>query len=239
MSPRVYQSLVTSTAALTTRISLAGLVAVLASPPADANPLGGNVVGGTAAIQGQGTSSVTINQSSQNAIINWATFSANAANKGTQNVIDPLKMAWELAAQQKNSFAATFDQRLFPGISFFATGFYSNRRVEEIAPAVQGQGINGTIKTFTVPTTNPYYPTNAPATLRVSYDFARELPPTIPAYELSYRYQFGLNLDLPFGWNGQVFDSRSYESNVYTINTVNDNAVNVALGNTVSSASAT
>src|SRR4029079_2795997 len=61
----------------------------------------------------------------------------------------------------------------------------------------------------------------------------RELPPTIPAFELSYRYQFGLNLDLPFEWSGQIFDSRSYESNVYTINTINDNAVNVALGSTV------
>ena len=167
------------------------------------------------------------------ATLNWAAFSANAANKGTQNVIDPLKEAWEQAAVQKKSFVATIDQRLFPGISFFATGFYANRRVEEIAPAVQGQNITNTIKTFTVPTTNPYYPTNAPNNLRVSYDFARELPPTIPAYELSYRYQFGLNLDLPLGWSGQVFDSRSYESNVYTINTINDNAVNVALGNTV------
>jgi iron complex outermembrane receptor protein len=168
--------------------------------------------------------------SSAAGLINWATFSANAGNKGTQNVIDPLKDAWEQAAVQHNSFVATFDQRLVPGISFFATGFYSNRRVEEIAPAVQGQGVTNLIKTFIVPTLNPYYPTNAPANLRVSYDFARELPPTIPAYELSYRYQFGLNVDLPFGWNGQIFDSRSYESNVYTINTINDNAVNVALG---------
>ena len=166
-------------------------------------------------------------------LINWASFSANAANKGTGNVIDPLKEAWELAAQQKNSFAATFDQRIAPGISFFASGFYSNRRVEEIAPAVQGQNITNTIKTFSVPTINPYYPTNAPTNLRVSYDFARELPPTIPAFELSYRYQFGFNIDLPGDWTGQIYDSRSYESNVYTINTINDNAVNVALGNTV------
>ncbi|HXJ02316.1 MAG TPA: TonB-dependent receptor [Micropepsaceae bacterium] len=164
------------------------------------------------------------------ATLNWAVFSANAANRGTQNVIDPLKQAWELGAQQKNSFTATFDQRLFPGISFFATGFYANRRVQELAPADYSQGVTNDIKTFVVPTTNPYYPTNAPANLRVSYDFAHEIPPTIPAYELSYRYQFGLNLDLPFGWNGQIFDSRSYEANQYTLNIVNDNAVNVALG---------
>jgi iron complex outermembrane recepter protein len=167
------------------------------------------------------------------ATINWATFSANGSNQGTQNIIDPLKQGWEVGAQQKNSFAATFDQRLVPGISFFATGFYSNRRVQEIVAADYSQGVTNDIKTFSVPTANPYYPTNAPNNLRVSYDFASELPPTVPAYELSYRYQFGLNLDLPFGWSGQVFDSRSYETNQYTLNIVNDNAANVALGTTV------
>ena len=64
----------------------------------------------------------------------------------------------------------------------------------------------------------------------VSYDFAHEIVPTIPAFELSYRYQFGLNLDLPGGWTGQIFDSRSYETNQYILTLVNDNAVNVALG---------
>jgi iron complex outermembrane receptor protein len=120
-----------------------------------------------------------------------------------------------------------------PGISFFATGFYSNRRVQELSPAFAAGGFLNDIKTFSVPTTNPYYPTNAPTGLRVSYDLATEVPPDTPAYELSYRYQFGVNLDLPFGWNGQVFDSRSYEANQVRRNQVNDNAVNVALGNTV------
>jgi len=167
------------------------------------------------------------------ATINWAAFSANAGNQGTQNVIDPLKQAWELAAQQKNSFVATFDQRVVPGISFFATGFYSNRRVQELSPAFAAGGFINDIKTFAVPTTNPYYPTNAPNNLRVSYDFAHEVPTNTPAFELSYRYQYGLNLDLPGGWSGQLFDSRSYESNQVQRNIVNDNAVNVALGSTV------
>jgi filamentous hemagglutinin family protein len=39
-----------------------------------ANPLGSQVVGGTANVQGQGTSTVTVTQSTQNAIINWQTF---------------------------------------------------------------------------------------------------------------------------------------------------------------------
>src|SRR3979490_3337356 len=76
MSLGVRQFLVTSTAALTTRVTVAGFVtvAVLASLPADAGPHGGTGVGGSAAIQGQGTGSVTINQATQNTIINWATF---------------------------------------------------------------------------------------------------------------------------------------------------------------------
>src|ERR1700726_4755312 len=87
MSPRIYQSLVSTTAALTTRVTLAGLVtvAVLAALPADAGPNGGTVVGGSATIQGQGGPSVTINQSSQNAIINWATFNIWAGETTTFN----------------------------------------------------------------------------------------------------------------------------------------------------------
>src|SRR5215470_4114308 len=51
-----------------------------------ANPLGGQVVGGSATIQGQGTSTVTVTQSSQNAIINWNTFSIGAGEKTNINM---------------------------------------------------------------------------------------------------------------------------------------------------------
>src|SRR6202140_445525 len=83
MSRRVHQSLVSTTAALTTRATLAGVVtvAVLAALPADAGPNGGTVVGGSSTIQGQGTGSVTINQSSQSTIINWNTFNIGVGEK--------------------------------------------------------------------------------------------------------------------------------------------------------------
>src|SRR5438045_1623979 len=45
---------------------------------AHANPLGGIVVGGSAAIAGQGTPVLTINQASDRAIINWNSFSIGA-----------------------------------------------------------------------------------------------------------------------------------------------------------------
>ena len=148
------------------------------------------------------------------------------------NEVDPMKLGWEGRAQQQNMAVATFDQRLLPGVSFFATGFYSNRRVEEILPTFYSNGVTNDIQTFSVPTSNPYYPTGAPANLQVSYNFSHEIPPQIPAYELSDRYQFGLNLDLPFGWTGQIYDFRSNNSLKYELTLVNDNAVNVALGNT-------
>jgi len=43
-----------------------------------ANPTGGNVAAGSASIAGQGTSTVTVNQASNIAIINWQTFSINS-----------------------------------------------------------------------------------------------------------------------------------------------------------------
>jgi filamentous hemagglutinin family protein len=63
---------------------LAGYLATLIglSPMgALANPLGGQVVGGTATIGGQGTPQVTVNQGSQRAIINWNTFNIGAGEK--------------------------------------------------------------------------------------------------------------------------------------------------------------
>ena len=55
--------------------------------PASANPLGAQVVGGTATVQGQGTAAVTVTQSSDKAIINWNTF--NIANGETTRFIQP------------------------------------------------------------------------------------------------------------------------------------------------------
>src|SRR5216683_3890935 len=46
-----------------------------------ANPLGGQVAGGIATIDGQGTSTVTVTQTSQKAIINWNTFNIGTGEK--------------------------------------------------------------------------------------------------------------------------------------------------------------
>jgi filamentous hemagglutinin family protein len=49
--------------------------------PAVANPLGGQVVGGSATVQGQGTATVTVTQQTNSAIINWNTFNIGAGEK--------------------------------------------------------------------------------------------------------------------------------------------------------------
>ncbi len=95
-------------------------------------------------------------------------------------------------------------------------------------PPVYSQGISNDVKTWAVPTINPYYPTGAPGNLQVSYDFGNEIPPREPAYEISYRYHAGLNLDLPFSWSGVVYYSHSYETNFYLQNEVNGNAISAA-----------
>src|SRR5437588_9808971 len=103
-----------------------------------------------------------------------ATLTWPIAATALSNFVDPLSGTggWEQAAQQKNSFVATFDQRLFPGVSFFFSGFYTNRRVEERLPSFGAGGLSNYMATVSVPTTNPYYPTGAPAGLEVSYNFA-------------------------------------------------------------------
>ena len=49
--------------------------------PAAANPLGAQVVGGNATVQGQGTATVTVTQQTNSAIINWNTFNIGAGEK--------------------------------------------------------------------------------------------------------------------------------------------------------------
>ena len=67
-------------------LMLAGAALVFAATGlAVAGPNGGTVVGGSATIQGAGTGTVTINQSSQKAIINWNTFDIGNGETTTFN----------------------------------------------------------------------------------------------------------------------------------------------------------
>jgi filamentous hemagglutinin family protein len=63
----------------TTALAALGIVSALAGPD------GANVVGGAATIQGQGSASVTINQSSERAVINWRHFDIGAGESARFN----------------------------------------------------------------------------------------------------------------------------------------------------------
>ncbi len=52
--------------------------ALLSAVPAAGNPTGGSVVGGSATISGEGTGSVTINQTTDRAVLHWDDFSIDA-----------------------------------------------------------------------------------------------------------------------------------------------------------------
>jgi iron complex outermembrane receptor protein len=172
--------------------------------------------------------------------LNWTTFNtaANSGTNGTRNEFDPFfhGQGYEVAPQQRNAATLTIDQRLTRNISFYGSAFYSNRRVEQLVAEGALQVTNDLLR-VAVPTFNPYYPTGgAPAGLRVAYDLAKENPPHLNAYELSHRYAFGLNIDLPGDWHGQIYDSRSYDSNRYNYiggGPANVSAVSAALGWTI------
>src|SRR4029077_2267545 len=169
--------------------------------------------------------------------LNWTTFNTPAVSgtNGTRNEYDPFfhGQGYEVAPQQRNAAVITVDQRLTKNISFYGEGFYSNRRVEQLV-AVGALQVTNDLLRVAVPTFNPYYPTGgAPTNLSVAYNLSIENPPFLNAYELSHRYQFGLNIDLPGDWHGQIYDSRSYDTNRYNyigVGPANVSAVSAALG---------
>ena len=139
--------------------------------------------------------------------MNWASF-AVANNNNTSNQKNPYSFGWYDAAQQKNSFAGTFDQRLLPWLSVFADGLYTNRRAEYVNPPNLSPDTTNLL-TVGIPTINPYYPTGAPNGLRVMYNLGFEQGDVTNAYELATMYNYGLNIDLPFNWEGEGSISRS------------------------------
>ena len=173
--------------------------------------------------------------------LNWAAFNTavNTGSNGTRNEFNPYLLAYGDADNTRNGATITVDQRLTKDISFFGTGFYSNRRAHFINPSNLSPAQNNDLQ-IAVPSWNPYYPTGgAPTNLRVSYNLGLESPSVTNAYELAARYQIGLNFALPYDWEGQAYYAQTYDSNTFVVrNTANKNAVSAALGWTVGSAAA-
>ncbi len=174
---------------------------------------------------------------------NWSSFNTTGAYSGTngvRNQKNPYLLGWYDAAQQRNGAVITIDQRLTKDISFYGEGFYSNRRAQFWNPSNLSPSATNLIQNMAVPTFNPYYPTGgAPTNLRVNYNIAHESPGFTSAYEMADRYQLGLNISLPYGWEGQVWYAYTGDANFNHVSgTINKNAVSAALGWTIGTTAA-
>ena len=174
--------------------------------------------------------------------INWANLNTptNSGTNGVRNQFDPYDIAWYDAAQERNGGHITVDQRLTSAISFYGSGFYSNRRGRFLNPSNLSPAATNVLFNIAVPTFNPYYPSGgAPNNLRVSYNIGWESPGITTFYELAQRYQLGLNIELPAGWNGRVWYAMTNDQNFNnTTGVVNKAAVSAALGWTINAAPA-
>ena len=88
----------------TTALMPLGIVAAVA------NPLGSQVVGGAANVQGQGTSAVTVTQSTDKAIINWQSFNISAGQ--TTQFVQPNSSSVTLNRVTGNMGASAIDGTL-------------------------------------------------------------------------------------------------------------------------------
>jgi outer membrane receptor protein involved in Fe transport len=169
--------------------------------------------------------------------LNWSNFSTsgNSGTNGLKNQFDPYDIAWYDAAQERNGGHVTIDQRLTNTISFYGSGFYSNRRGRFLNPSNLNPAANNVLFNVGVPTFNPYYPTGgAPNNLRANYNVGWESPGITTFYELAQRYQLGLSIALPAGWNARVWYAMTNDQNFNSTNgAVNRAAVSAALGWTI------
>lgn len=164
---------------------------------------------------------------------------------GARNEVNPYSLADVTANQQRNGATITFDQMIVnelgvvSNVELFIDGFYSNRRVKQAYPVLVNPARNDAFLNQVVPTTNPYYPSGAPAGLRVHYNFSKDMQPVVRGAENSARWTAGFNFDLLEDWRGRFFYAANQEKNrAIGEDTVNVNSVSAALGNTVPSVAA-
>jgi iron complex outermembrane receptor protein len=179
--------------------------------------------------------------------LTWAEIVSNTGGDPTlQNIVNNWHHADARPGIQWNQFHGTLDQRITPNlfgvlgpVSFFAEGFYSDQKGKQVYPSGNGQARQVLFTNLQVPTFNPYYPTGAPNNLRVDYSFALEVPTIIQGGERAHRIASGFNLDeLPFDWTGKVTYSWTNDQNYgHATNTINQNAVRAAVGNTIAASS--
>jgi outer membrane receptor protein involved in Fe transport len=215
------------------------------STGAPAQPGGGNI--GTSAAIGHGCTNCyavpvgtgwNFGDLPPGPTLTWSSFNdpANSGTNGLRNQFDPYDISWYDARQERNGGHITVDQRLTSNISFYGSGFYSNRRGHFLNPSNLSPAATN-ILSVAIPTFNPYYPTGGPRggnTLRANYNIGWESPSITTFYELAQRYQLGLNIALPGDWSARVWYAQTQDANYSLVRgTVNKNAVSAALGWTI------
>jgi len=181
---------------------------------------------------------------SPGATVDWSDIMANAWTVGEdngQNRQNPWHYGSLLPRQQRTAGTLTFDQDIWGGISFFFTGFFSDRRAQQLQAPMPtgnaGESYSRGNAGYIIPTHNPYYPTNVPdgTDLRVHYLISPEQLTRNTGGEKARRWQAGFNFnELPFEWQGRAFYSYTDDTNyAFGSNMFNRNAVNAALGRTI------
>jgi iron complex outermembrane recepter protein len=199
------------------------------------------VPGSFSATAGSGCSNCYAIPAGQNGqSLTWAAIVANTpvaadgTTLGTGNEINPFTYAWELPDQERNAATITFDQTIIPNVQLFIDGIYNNRRALFYTVGGLSPGTHNALS-IAVPSSNPYYPSGAPAgTLNVYYDLSSEVPSRISGTELSERYDGGFNITLPRNWLAKIYAAANQENDVnVSSGLVNANNVSAALGWTV------
>lgn len=153
--------------------------------------------------------------------------SANASTlvPGSSNRCDNSTNEQILAPLERTSLFGSFEQRLIPGFTLFADGFWSHRTFTETPGSAGG--------TFTITSANPYYPVGLPGVvgtpdLNVQYDLYPETGPiTYPGYSDSWQAVVGLRVDLPAEWEFEALGAygRSDDGLLRNGTQVNTNAL--------------
>ena len=159
--------------------------------------------------------------------LSWASI---IAHPGVGNQINAFTDAWESPRQHRDAATITFDQRINSWASFFVDGFLSVR------PTYNHNSPGGNSFTITVPKSNPYFPTGAPASVSnlVEYiDLENQSPIVVNTSETAARVDGGLDLTLPFNWFGKIYGAQS-KIHEYTLTqgAINSKNLNAVLGNT-------
>ena len=140
----------------------------------------------------------------------------SALAPGTANSCDNLKIASLIPRQNRNSFSATFDQKISDRLSIYGDLLASKRTF-----TFRNGGASSTV---TVPSTNPYFvapPGLTPATESVAYSFIKDYPQGYSdGFSKMYEGTIGGRATLGAGWKAEADltygrnDDRSVSHNI-------------------------